>query len=310
MSFIDSIATVDLHTGAAMPMIALGGWAGATAEERFAARDWLLAALKSGCRHIDTAAIYYTEASVGAAVRKSGIPRHELFLTTKLAWNAHGHVKQAFEHSLKELDVDYIDLYLAHFPVPVAYEEGNDFPTNPDGTIRIDESVTVNDIWADMESLLETGKVNAIGVSNFSPKTLDQLLKTAKVVPAVNQVELHPYLVQEDLRRYCKNKGIVLSAYTPSGRDTVRKDPKILELAAKYNLTPTQIILGWHLARGVPIIPGSKNAERQKENLQLPLITADDVKQIDALDRNDRVTNKAREVNGTLWGWTYEQYGW
>ncbi|KAF8913270.1 reductase AKOR2 [Mucidula mucida] len=302
MSLIDSSnATVRLNTGAEMPMIALGGWGGATADERFAARDWLLTALESGYRHIDTAAIYYTEASCFLVLCS---------LTPAYRWIAHGHVKQAFEKSLKALDIDYIDLYLVHFPVPIAHEDGNDFPTNPDGTIRIDESVTVNDIWADMESLLETGKVKAIGVSNFSPKTLDQLLKTAKVVPAVNQVELHPYLVQEDLRRYCKGKGIILSAYTPSGRDTVRQDPKIVELSAKYKVTPNQIILGWHLARGVPMIPGSKNAERQKENLQLPIIAEDDVQQINALDRNMRLTNKAREVKGTYWGWTYEQYGW
>ncbi|KAF9008492.1 reductase AKOR2 [Hymenopellis radicata] len=273
MSFIDSAVTVKLNTGAEMPMIALGGWAGTTTEEQFVARDWLLTALESGYRHIDTAAVYYTEASVGAAVRKSGIPRNELFLTTKLALNAHGNVKQAFEHSLKELDVDYIDLYLVHLPIPVAYEEGNDFPTNPDGTIRVDDSVTLNDIWADMEVLLETGKVKALGVSNFSPKTLDQLFKTAKVVPAVNQVELHPYLVQEELRQYCKDKGIVVSAYTPSGHDIVRNDPKIVELAAKNSITPNQLILGWHLARGVAIVPGSQNAERQKENLKVSLLS-------------------------------------
>ncbi|KAF9016046.1 reductase AKOR2 [Hymenopellis radicata] len=293
-----------------MPIIAIGGFGGPTAEGRFAARDWLLTALKLGYRHVDTAANYYTEESVGAAIRNSGIARSELFVTTKLPMNGHGRVKYCFEHSLKELGLDYIDLYLMHYPVPVAFEEGNDFPINPDGTTRIDKNVTLNDIWADMEALLERGKVKALGVSNFSPKTLDQLLKTAKVIPAVNQVELHPYLVQENLRQYCKDKGIVVSAYTPSGRDIVRNDPKIVELAAKNKITPNQLILGWHLARDVAIIPGSKDAERQKENLKIPVIADEDVKQINALDRNDRIMNKYRVIKGTLWGWTYEQYGW
>ncbi|KAF8913278.1 reductase AKOR2 [Mucidula mucida] len=310
MSFVDTTSTVRLNTGAEMPLVAMGGGAGVGGADRFAAREWLSTALKAGYRHFDTAAIYGTEASVGEAVRTSGIPRHEIFVTTKLPLNGFTRVKQSFEHSLKELGLEYIDLYLIHSPTPVAYEDGNHFPTNPDGTTRLDNNIKINDVWADMEALLETGKVKAIGVSNFSSKTLDPLVKTAKVVPAVNQVELHPYLVQEDLRQYCKDKGIVITAYTPSGRETVRSDPKIVELAAKYIVTPTQLILGWHLARGVPIITKSTNVKRQKENLKLPVIAPEDVKQINALDRNDRIVSKQFWVNGTLFGWTIEQYGW
>ncbi|KAF8913277.1 reductase AKOR2 [Mucidula mucida] len=309
MSLIDINKTVKLNTGAEIPQIGLGGWAGFTPEERFAARDWLLAGLKAGYRHIDTAVVYGTEASTGDAIRRSGIPRSEVFVTSKLPWNGHGRVQEVFEKSLKDLDVDYIDLYLMHWPIAVAYEEGNDFPTNPDGTTKVVD-VSFNDIWADMEKLLETGKVKAIGVSNFSIKTLNKLLETAKVIPAANQVELHPYRVQDDLVQFCKSKGIVVEAYTPSGRDAVRKDPLINELAAKYKATPTQIALAWHIARGIVIVPGSTNAERQKENLKLPVISEEDVKKINALDRNESQIYKAFEIKGRLWGWTYEQYGW
>ncbi|KAF8904599.1 NADP-dependent oxidoreductase domain-containing protein [Mucidula mucida] len=321
MSFADTTTTVTLNTGAKMPIVAMGsGIVSFDPADQFAAREWLFDALKAGYRHIDTAAVYDefvtflskhgTEASVGVAVRKSGIPRHEVFVTTKLPFTGFTRVKQSFEHSLKELDLEYIDLYLIHNPTPVVYEEGNPFPTNPDGTTRLDNSVNFIDVWAEMEALLETGKVKAIGVSNFSPKTLDELLKTAKVVPAVNQVEVHPYLVQEELRQYCKDKGIVITAYTASGRDAVRNDPKIVALAAKYNVTPTQLVLGWQLTRGVPIITQSTNAGRQKENLKLPVIAAEDVTQINALDCGERVISKLFMVNGTLFGWTYEQYGW
>ncbi|KAF9024179.1 Aldo/keto reductase [Hymenopellis radicata] len=310
MSFVDTTSTVKLNTGAEMPLVATGSGVGFDPAAQAAAPQWLLTALQAGYRHIDTAAIYGTEAAVGEAVRKSGIPRHEIFVTTKLPLNGFTRVKQSFEHSLKQLDLEYIDLYLLHSPTPIAYEDGNHFPTNPDGTTRVDNSISIHDVWADMEALLETGKVKAIGVSNFSPKTLEPLLKKAKVVPAVNQVELHPYLVQEDLRQYCKSKGILLTAYTPSGRETVRNDPKVVELAAKYNVTPTQLVLGWHLARGVPFITKSTNVERQKENLKLPVVAAEDVKQINALDRGERIQSKQFWVNGTLFGWTSEQYGW
>ncbi|KAF8999927.1 Aldo/keto reductase [Hymenopellis radicata] len=310
MVFVNSTGTLKLNTGAEIPQIGLGGWAGISPEERFAARDWMLAGLKAGYRHIDTAVIYGTEASVGDAIRRSGIPRSEIYVTSKLPWNGHGRVREVFEKSLKDLDIDYIDLYLMHWPVAVVYQEGNDFPTNPDGTTPVLHDVSFNDIYADLEKLLETGKVKAIGVSNLSIKTLNQLLETAKVVPAVNQVELHPYRAQDELVQYCKSKGIVVEAYTPSGRDVVRKDPVIVELAAKYKVSPTQIILAWHITRGVVILPGSTNVERQKENMKLPILAEEDVKKINALDRFESMIYRPFEVKGTLWGWPLERYGW
>ncbi|KAF9017353.1 reductase AKOR2 [Hymenopellis radicata] len=269
-------------------------------EDQVAVRHWILTALKAGYRHIDTSLIYQTEASIRVAIQNSGIPRDQLYITTKFPWNGHGRVKQFFETSLQNLGTDYIDMYLMHWPQHVVYEE-------PDGSLRVTDEVNFNQSYAVLEGLLETGKCKAIGVSNFSIKNLEKLFETAKVIPAVNQVELHPYLVQEEL-------GIVVVAYTPTGKETVRRDPVIVEIAQKYSATTTQIILSWHLARGVAILPKSANEERQKENLKLPVLEAEDVTRLSALDRNDRISNKEYEVDGekgrTVFGWTYEQLGW
>jgi len=157
---------------------------------------------------------------------------------------------------------------------------------------------------------LATGKVRAIGVSNFSIKTLESLLKTAKVVPAVNQVELHPYLTQNDLVDYCNAKGIVVTAYTPTGYATVREDETIVKLAKKYNATPAQVILAWHISRGVAVVPKSANVERQKENITLATLGAEDLKLISGLDRNQRLCARPNEKTGKVFGWTMEQLGW
>ncbi|KAJ8090440.1 hypothetical protein PM082_019038 [Marasmius tenuissimus] len=187
--------------------------------------------------------------------------------------------------------MDYIDLYLVHFPQVLEYQENEKLPKNPDGTLKTVDYPTFVEIWAEMEDILREGKAKSIGVSNFSIKNLEILLKHAKVVPANNQVENHPYLQQNDLRKYCKEKGIALSAYTPSGMahisllregpslltsstgyDTVRNDPVIVELAKKYSVSSNQIIIAWHLARGMVVVPKSTNEERQKENVNVSVL--------------------------------------
>ncbi|PSS35483.1 hypothetical protein PHLCEN_2v1638 [Hermanssonia centrifuga] len=177
----------------------------------------------------------------------------------------------------------------------------------PDGVLKITD-YPFTKTWAALEKLHESGKAKAIGVSNFSVKTLEELLRTAKIVPADNQVELHPYLIQEDLVNYCKERGITVTAYAPTGYKVVRENPLIIELAEKYKVTSTQVILAWHLARGVAVVPGSKNPEHQKENINLPTLEAEDVKRISALNRNERLSNKP--VNGMMHGCTVEQLGW
>ncbi|KAF9487944.1 reductase AKOR2 [Pleurotus eryngii] len=303
------VPILTLNNGVKIPAIGLGGWGGFSAEERAAARGWFLTGLQAGYRHIDVAQMYGTEEYLGKAIRESGIPREEIFVTTKLPWNHHSRVAQSFQESLKNLGLDYVDLYLVHWPQRVVLEEGNDFPKHPDGSIKTVESPSFNEVWADVEKLLDTGKVRAIGVSNFSVKTLETLLGTAKVVPAVNQVELHPYLAQPDLVEYCKNKGILITAYTPTGYQNVLTDPTITELAGKYGVSPAQIVLAWHVARGGSACPKSSNVERQKQNINLPTLDAPDVARITALDKGQRLSNKADE-NGRVWGVSIEELGW
>ncbi|KII87975.1 hypothetical protein PLICRDRAFT_111896 [Plicaturopsis crispa FD-325 SS-3] len=309
---MSAIPSLKLNTGATIPAIGLGVFAGWEQSERDAAKDWILTALKAGYRHLDTAWFYGTEKSVGEAIRESGVPREEIFVTTKLAVLHHARAEEAFKESLENLGLDYVDLYLIHWPQVFKYIPGASYlPKKDDGSYDIVEDWTFNDTWAEMEKIAATGKAKAIGVSNFSIKTLEQLFTTAKVVPAVNQVELHPYLSQPELVAYCKSKGIVVTAYTPSGYDAVRADPTIVEIAKKYNATPTQVILGWHVARGVTAVPCSKNPGRQLENINVrpTKLTEEDVARIDALNKNEYISNVADE-KGEVYGWSLERLGW
>jgi len=160
-----------------------------------------------------------------------------------------------------------------------------------------------------MEKALASGKVKSIGVSNFSIKTLEQLLKTAKVMPAVLQIEIHPYLVQNELVKWCKDKDIVVVAYAATGYAVVREDPTIIALASKYNVTPTQIVLSWHIGRGTGIVTKSENVGRQKENLEVIELHEEDARRIDALDKNRRLSIKP-DKQGRMFGWSFDRLGW
>ncbi|KAJ7708938.1 NADP-dependent oxidoreductase domain-containing protein [Mycena rosella] len=287
---MSNIPTIKLNTGASIPAID--------------SEKWFATAFQAGYRHIDTAQIYRTEPYVGAAVRTSGLPRGDIFVTTKLPWHHTKDIARSFDDSLHNLGLDYVDL------VRTAYW-GYDGPADFEELLtklNVLDTPTFNETWAEMEKL-PTSRARAIGVSKFSIKTLEQLLKTAKVVPAVNQVEMHPYLAQTELLEYCRKKGIAVTAYSPSGREKVRSDPTIVALAAKYGVSPTQIILAWHVARGVSAVPKSAHPERQKENVNLPALSAEDVASVTALDRNERIVSKLGP-DGKLYGWTAEQYGW
>lgn len=233
-------STMKLNNGVEMPIIGLGTWKmpdGKTAEQA------VLWALEAGYRHIDTAAIYGNEASVGRAIKKSGIPRNELFITTKL-WNEnHDDPERAFNDSLGRLGLDYVDLYLIHFPVPER-----------------------NESWRVLEKLHIQKRCRAIGVSNFTIRHLEQLLKTAKVAPAANQVEFHPYLYQKELLDYCKEKGIAVEAYSPLTHKVKLNDKKLAGLAASYGKSPAQILIRWCVQRGMAVLPKSVHKERISEN--------------------------------------------
>ncbi|KAA1470661.1 Aldo/keto reductase [Dentipellis sp. KUC8613] len=251
------------------------------------------------------------EEQVGRAIRESGIPREELFVTTKLGFD-HSHVRESFEESLQKLGVDYIDLYLIHWPNHIVDRKAftpEDFPT-------------IVDTWKEMEKLLDTGKVKSIGVSNFSIKTLTQLLPHCKVIPATNQVELHPFLPQLDLKAFCEEHGILLTAYSPLGQPHPEKesipalfaDPTITGLAEKYKATIAQILISWSVQRGVVAIPKSANAERMKANITLVKLDEADMTAINSIHEQP---GKHRQLivypysePGEAFGWKYEWLGW
>ncbi|KAG6827918.1 hypothetical protein H0H92_009960 [Tricholoma furcatifolium] len=278
MSSATSVRSVKLNTGASIPIIGHGVWCPPEDKEaQSKVSAWVLTAIQNGYRHFDTAQMYMTEGAVGEAIKQSGIPRDQFYITTKLDWHNMDRVAQAFENSLKALGVDYIDMLCpTKLPPRQFATEGitcMSLLKNPDGSTRIREDVNFHQAWAEMEKLVNAGKIKAIGVSNFSIKTM------------------HPYLVQEDLREYCAQKGIILTAYSPSGWERLRNDPVIVELAGKYGVTPNQITLAWHLARDTVLIPKSENAERQKENITLPALSPEDVVKINKLDKGERLCN-------------------
>ena len=236
-----------LNNGVEIPYFGLGVFRSAEGQETVDVVRW---AIEAGYRHIDTAKIYGNERSVGEGVRSSGMAREKLFITTKL-WNDDmraGRQLKAFEESLELLGMNYIDLYLIHWPVDNFLES-----------------------WQFMESIYASGKARAIGVSNFQTHHLDTLLAQAKVVPAVNQVELHPYLTQEPLQAYCVQKGIAIEAWSPIGGqgNDLLADPVVNRLAAKHGKTPAQIVLRWELQQDIIVIPKSIRRERLLENCAL-----------------------------------------
>jgi diketogulonate reductase-like aldo/keto reductase len=214
-------------------------------------------AIKAGYRHIDCAAAYQNEKSVGDAIRKSGITRTELFITSKL-WNdfkGYENTIAAFERTLAELQLDYLDLYLIHWPIAKA-SKNNWQQANSDS-------------WKAFEALYEQGKIKAIGVSNFLPHHLEPLLKTAKIKPMVNQIEFHPGVMQPEVVAFCKHHNMQIEAWAPFSNGQVLKDGIIAEIASHYQKTPAQICLRWILQKGIIPLPKSVTPERILSNFEV-----------------------------------------
>ena len=236
--------TIRLNNGRDMPVLGLGVARMAHGAETEQAVLW---ALEAGYRLIDTAKIYGNEASVGSAVRKSGIAREEIFVTTKLWPTEFFRVRAAFQKSLDKLGLAYIDLYLIHWPVPLVKSR----------------------IWKDFEKLYAAGLVRSIGVSNYSVNQLAALAAAADIPPAVNQVLFHPFSYNKELLDYCKSKNMVLEAYSPLARGRTLNDPVIADIAEKYAKTPAQIMIRWSLQHGLIAIPKSRNKNRIFENAKV-----------------------------------------
>lgn len=257
---------IELNNGVQIPWFGLGVWQSKEGRE---VEHAVKAALQTGYRLIDTAAVYGNEEGVGRAVKESGIDRGEIFITTKV-WNTdqgYDSTLRAFEASRRRLGLDVVDLYLVHWPVAGKYK----------------------DTYRALERLYRDGQVRAIGVSNFQVHHLEDLLQTCEVVPAVNQVEFHPLLTQRQLRAFCDKSNIKLQAWSPLMQGNL--DVTLLnELAEKYFKTPAQIVLRWDLQHGVLTIPKSVKAERIKENADIFdfELTETEMASIDELDRHHR----------------------
>jgi 2,5-diketo-D-gluconate reductase A len=264
-----AVPTVTLNNGVEIPQLGFGVFQIDPANTKRAALD----ALEIGYRHIDTAEMYRNEAEVGQAVRESAIERSEIFVTSKLNNGFHRPdlVRQAFRGTLEALDIDYVDLFLIHWPLPMI-------------------DVDYLEAWKAMEGLLDGGKVRAVGVSNFQPAHLQRLIDGATVVPAVNQIEIHPYLTQDSLRAFDRAHGIATEAWSPIAQGKVLDDPAIIAIAATVDRTPAQVVLRWHLQRGEIVFPKSVTRSRVEENFALFDFELNDeqVEAITALNRDER----------------------
>jgi diketogulonate reductase-like aldo/keto reductase len=272
------VPPIILNNGVEMPQLGFGVWQVADDEAERAVST----ALEAGYRSIDTAAIYGNEEGTGRAIASSGLPREELFVTTKL-WNAdqgHDSTLRAFDTSLKKLGLEYVDLYLIHWPMP-------------------DRGKFV-DTYKAFEKLYEEGRAKAIGVSNFLPEHLTTLLGETSVVPAVNQIELHPQLQQQTAREVHAEHGIATEAWSPLGSGKGLLDvPAIVAIARKHGRTPAQVVLRWHLQLGNVVIPKSVTPSRIKENIDVFDFSLDeeDLGAISALNEDRRLGSDPADVN-------------
>lgn len=266
---------ITLANGVKMPQFGLGVWQSPAGAETENAVKW---AIQAGYRHIDTAAIYKNEESVGRGIAAAGVPREQLFITTKL-WNTdqgYESTLEAFETSRKKLGVDYIDLYLIHWP------RGN--------AIVEKEGKKYLDTWRAFEKLYADKKIRAIGISNFNQHHIEDVLAVCKVAPMVNQIELHPLNNQKELRDYCATKAIAITAWSPLGQGKLLADPTLVSIGQAHKKTAAQVILRWNIQHGIITIPKSIHKERIEENAQIFdfELSADEMKKIDAMNTNSR----------------------
>jgi 2,5-diketo-D-gluconate reductase A len=263
-----AVPNITLNNGVEIPQLGFGVYQIPPAETKAAT----LAALEVGYRHIDTAEMYRNEKAVGEAVRESGLKREEVFVTSKLNNSFHSHdaAMKAFDETLATLDIGYLDLFLIHWPLPAV----GDFV----------------ETWKAMIEMHATGKVRAIGVSNFQPPHIRRLLDETDIIPSVNQIEVHPYLTQNDVRAYDFDNGIATEAWSPLAQGEVLGDPVLVAIAERVGRSTAQVTLRWHIQRGDIVFPKSVRRERMIENFELFdfELTEDDLAAISALNRDHR----------------------
>jgi 2,5-diketo-D-gluconate reductase A len=267
---VTAIPDVTLNNGQQIPQLGFGVFL-IEPQDTVAA---VSAALEAGYRHIDTAEEYGNEKEVGEAIRQSGLDRSEVFVTSKLNNDAHqpDDARQAFDESLKALGVDYLDLFLIHWPLPTRYD--GDFVST----------------WQALEEFYREGRARSIGVSNFQAHHLRRLHGESQIIPAVNQIEVNPYLTQDELRGFCAEHQIAVEAWSPLGRGNALQDPEIEAIARRAGKTPAQVVLRWHIQRGEIVFPKSVTPDRIRENIDIFDfgLSADEIGTISALNRNER----------------------
>jgi len=265
---VDTVPNITLNNGVQIPQLGFGTFQIKPAETREAT----LGALRVGYRHIDTAEMYGNEKEVGEAVRESGLAREDVFVTSKLnnGFHAYDDALKAFDQSLSDLGFDYLDLFLIHWPLP-----------------NVGDYV---ETWKAMEEMYRSGRVKAVGVSNFQPHHLRRLLDETDTVPAVNQIEVHPYLTQDGVRAFNTEHGIATEAWSPIAQGKVLDDQTITRIAQRLGRTPAQVALRWHVQRGDIVFPKSVTRSRVEENFDVFgfELTDQDLAAISALDRHDR----------------------
>lgn len=295
-----SVPQVKLNDGTEIPIFGLGTWK----SQPNAVKNAVIDAVKAGYRHIDCAYVYGNEGEVGEALtelfKEGVVKREDLFITSKL-WNAFHStnlVKPALEESLKLLKIDYLDLYLIHWPFGYAEGEGN-FPVDKDNKTKLSD-VDYLDTWKGMEQVKKAGLTKSIGVSNFNHEQIDRILANCEIKPSMNQVECHPYLTQNKLVEYCKSKGIVVTAYSPLGspdRPWAKKedpslldDPKVKKIAEKYGKTSAQVLIRFQIDRGLVVIPKSVTKDRIVSNMNVFdfKLTEEEIKDLESFDRGFR----------------------
>ncbi|MBN3298219.1 AK1A1 dehydrogenase, partial [Amia calva] len=298
-------SAVKLNNGRQMPLLGLGTWQN---KQPGSVQDAIETAITAGYRHFDTAYLYRNEAEIGEAIKaqiqQGKVKREDLFIVTKLwlTFYSPEDVLVGFNKSLEALQLDYVDLYLMHSPMALQRQGDEIFPKKDEELLFSDTDYV--DTWKAMESLVSSGRVKSIGVSNFNISQLQRLLSVAKIPPAVNQVELHPYLVQSDLVKFCKANKITLTAFSPFGcpgrpkefhigatdPEKLLEDPVINDIAKKHQRTPAQILLRFHVQQDIAVIPKSASPKRILENTKVFdfFLDEDDMKALKSLDKGWR----------------------
>lgn len=299
--------TVTLNNGKQFPIVGLGTWNSPPGEVARAVKD----AIDAGYRHIDGAHVYENEHEVGegvnAKIAEGVIKREDVFVTSKLWCTFHDpkEVRGALEHTLKQLNLAYLDLYLMHWPI--GYVKSTElFPKNEAGEIQ-HSHFDLLDTWRAMEELVDAGLTKSIGVSNFNVKQIDYITKNARIQPVTNQIECHPYLLNKEISDFCKTKNVVITAYSPLGSPgrpwatpddrVLLKEPKLLEIAQRHNKSPAQILVRYQIQRGHVVIPKSVTKDRIVNNFDVFgfKLTDDEVKDLESFGYTERICSMSQD---------------